>query len=71
MISDSLTELAEERNVTDNNPLIIQVSDIRTDGNISMLGEVFFEIPSGIVNVELNITFVGQQNPIIIQVNIY
>ena len=48
--------------------LEISVYDIRTDGNISTLGEIFFEIPSGTIDVTLTVTFAGEE-PIQIQVS--
>ena len=49
-------------------PQLEIVIDITRDGNISALGEVFFVILSGTVDVELDLTIAGENNPVIIMV---
>lgn len=48
--------------------LEIVIYDIRTDGNISTLGEIFFVILSGEVDVNFTVIIRGQDDPVTILV---
>ena len=48
--------------------LQIVIYDIRSDGNISTLGEIFFVIVSEAVDVNLTLNIRGQEDPVTILV---
>ena len=62
------TALEEAQELDGNDELVIIVDNIRTDGNRSVLGEIFFEI-NGTVDVELTIKLTWNPVPVVITVS--